>query len=661
MRYCLLLLVLITPGLLWQTTDLAACENCIKKQTVTKLEQKIEVLKKSGAPEQVIEQAQKKLLETKKLVVKEKKSILGYDAVSREFFVFLDGNLKQVSGPWQEPKEVLEMKTPFVNYSGPGIKVGNAQWGTWDAEGNWRWFYREIDQKDVMNPNVLKQGELPPWFIEDQKRAKAEVAQKSDQPLNAVTQSVLYLKQQRFLKVKIDDEQNPQSIEIRVPYTTRVRDKSSTRQALFDLSRLVGLRELKEITLIGLNEYDQLHYLSLFPRLESLSLIDMYISDKDKKAIASLTQLHSLYLDRTQIHQHLKDLKQFSNLKKLHLRNHGLSEDDLVVLGELTQLQVLDLTGNSTLNDVALFHLRNMKNLEVLKLESSGKFTEKGLKYLQEHQKLKTLDLMGCLLVSRRLDLLERFTDLQSLRLKIYTGERVDARILSSLQHMQGLKYLEVDMTSLQGGFGLSVLSKLPHLEELHFVNSQLNDDDLQWVARCSALKSFTVHSSRITDKGIARLSSLRNLESLNLDRCSIRGSGLADLGVLKHLKEMSLNHNYVNDSFVSAITELNSLETLSLRGGRFTSQTLKAIKDHPQLSRLSLIHCRVTDEDCLYFKQMPSLKHLELDSTVITNIGLEDLKQATQLETLSIRSTSATRQGVERLQAALVDCQITY
>ncbi|QEG16772.1 leucine-rich repeat domain-containing protein [Gimesia maris] len=668
MSHHLLIPVCLTLSLLGQTADLSACENCIKKQTVAKLEQKIKILEGSGAPEQVIEQARKKLLEMKKLVVKEKKSILGYDAVSREFFVFLDGSLKQASGPWLDPQEILEMKTPFVNYSGPGIKVGNARWGAWDEAGNWRWYYREIDQKDVLNPNILKSGELPPWFIEDQRRAKRSISQSDNRSMtpqktaSLLSPAVSYLKHHKFFQVEFDNEENPRRITIKAPYTNPYPSKSEVRLAEIDFTQLRGLDGLRSLTLEGVNLYGRAEGLGFFPRLEALTLINTNISDQDRGRITTFTQLKTLRLENVHLGRHLNDLSTFRKLEKLALRNCGLDEDDVATLGSLTQLRELDLSGNSSLNDVALFHLRNLNQLEELKVASYyNRITEKGLQYLRQPRKLKTLDLIGCMLKADGLAAIGDVSSLETLNLKVYCPERVDAHFFDPLRHLKSLRELTLECRQLKGGEGLSSLSQLPELEALHLLQTKLQDEDIRWIANCNSLKALTLNSYEVTDQGVSSLGSLKQLESLNLDRCRLDGSGLVSLQQLHRLTDVSLNHTGVTDAVIPFLSSLSQLKRLTLENGRVSSATLESLKDLKKLSELNLTNCPVSDEICELLTQMSALRTLNLNKTKVSNIGLEGLQKATGLETLSLRRTKVTRQGVQQLRTVLADCQITF
>jgi Leucine-rich repeat (LRR) protein len=110
------------------------------------------------------------------------------------------------------------------------------------------------------------------------------------------------------------------------------------------------------------------------------------------KMLYKIPNVHTLYLPDSLVHDedlaYLKDMKQ---LRSLSLRGNGdITEKGFKLIGELTNLEFLDLTGTHITNDM-LRHLQGLTNLRELRLMRTT-VTDEGLENLTTLKNLTRLD-----------------------------------------------------------------------------------------------------------------------------------------------------------------------------------------------------------------------------------------------------------------------------
>lgn len=160
----------------FEYSAVSGCDNCQWRDKVARLEHRIRLAESSDTSELELAALTAELNHARSRYVVELEMVIGDDGVEREYALFADGSSLHAGGPPPDLEEVALRETPFVNYSPPGIKQGDAEWGTWDANGKWLWYYRRLAAGEVLSPNRLEQGSLPTWFLTERKNAQRKLS-----------------------------------------------------------------------------------------------------------------------------------------------------------------------------------------------------------------------------------------------------------------------------------------------------------------------------------------------------------------------------------------------------------------------------------------------------------------------------------------------------
>lgn len=262
----------------------------------------------------------------------------------------------------------------------------------------------------------------------------------------------------------------------------------------------------------------------------------------------------------------LAQLSQFPKLSSVLLNDVAISDDDLVAIGKLTSLTNLDLRG-CPVSNAGMEHLSGLTNLRVLRLSgSNGKTTvdDGGLKPLASLKSLKAL-LLDFLWVSG--DGIQELKGLDKVEELYLAGTLVgDADLAVVVETFPKLKKLRVSKLSQVTGEGLSHVKKLDQLIDLDLSeNSALFDDGMTHLSGMTKLKRLNLWRVPLTDVGVADLAPLTNLEWLNLDNTQLSDAGLDHLAGMDKLTFLHLGSTYVTDAGLSKLAGLKSLKDLKL------------------------------------------------------------------------------------------------
>ena len=143
-------------------------------------------------------------------------------------------------------------------------------------------------------------------------------------------------------------------------------------------------------------------------------------------------------------------------------------------------------------------------------------FTSKNMRGIQPYVEHKT--------TSNFIDFSKQYSGLQRL---VLVNHKVDS--LKGLETLEHLKYLELSVTFVRDW---SSISQLPHIETLNLACSNITDDDLQYIAQLSTVKTLILDGTEISD--LSALSNMTNLQNLLIKVTNI--NKLEELDILKPL-----------------------------------------------------------------------------------------------------------------------------
>jgi hypothetical protein len=174
--------------------------------------------------------------------------------------------------------------------------------------------------------------------------------------------------------------------------------------------------------------------------------------------------------------------------------------------------------------------------------------------------------------------------------------------ILSTEEDAQG-KVFSLDWGSVFGANGafiytdedLAILAEFPDLERLPLPPGA-GDAGLRHVAALKRLQSLQIEQSftrfersKVTDEGLAQLTSLETLTHLDLGAARVTDAGMKHLGKLKNLEELALEKAQLTDDGVEQLLTLESLKELKFDGTRLTTKGLDQLAKMPKLKHLHL------------------------------------------------------------------------
>jgi len=274
-----------------------------------------------------------------------------------------------------------------------------------------------------------------------------------------------------------------------------------------------------------------LEKLSSLSQLNTLSVEDTYLSDKDVAVIAALPSLKNLAMTNCQLSS-IESLSGAKNLVTLDLNNNAIR--DISSLSFMSDLKELDLSHNALTN---LSFISALSGLEVLDV-SYNSLTS--ILPLAGCPSLKDLDISHNDVAS--------LTGMENLKDLVYFyatyNEITDVSLLAGC-----LNLIELDISNN----AVADISMLATLEKMTFFNFSSNKvTDLPALSKGSALVYINGSNNQLAS--VDALSGLSNLNSVYVDHNKI--STLDSLADCPYLVRVDAFGNPISD--VSALTELS-------------------------------------------------------------------------------------------------------
>lgn len=185
--------------------------------------------------------------------------------------------------------------------------------------------------------------------------------------------------------------------------------------------------------------------------------------------------------------------------------------DTLIHLKQLTKLEILDL-GYTQITDDDLVHLTDLRNLQELSL--GRQVTAAGLEHLEGLNNLTTLRIGS-----------------QGYSARSLTNIPSQHVANAGLKHLSGLAKLEVLSLGWQGAKLTEVatehIKELANLRELYLGPNEFTESGLEQLSQLSKLEKLWLHNAKVTDAGLEHLQKLANLQLLRFKQDDVSDEAL--------------------------------------------------------------------------------------------------------------------------------------
>ena len=321
------------------------------------------------------------------------------------------------------------------------------------------------------------------------------------------------------------------------------------------------------------------------------------------------------------------------------LVRHGLQGPIPPELGDLTDLEVLDLHGNALTGPIPP-ELGRLRNLQELRLSENGLWgqipPELGL--LQDLRRLNlrlnlltgsippTIGKLAKLEVlwfeHNRLEgaLPPELGDLSEMRSMVLGSNELEGPIPPQLGRLNRLVRLSLSFNNLSGPIPPELgnlarlgslalnqnqltgpippeLGSLTNLTLLFLSGNALTGPIPPWLPRLTRLRNLSLHSNALTGPIPPELGSLADLTRLSLGGNQLTGPIPPELGDLNRLERLGLELNRLSGPVPPELGNLHGLVGLGLSGNRLTGSIPKTFL---ALNNLVTLGCRKTEGACL-------------------------------------------------------------
>ena len=214
----------------------------------------------------------------------------------------------------------------------------------------------------------------------------------------------------------------------------------------------------------------------------------------------------------------------------------GVHDDDLTAFQDLPRLHRLRLA-DTEVTDAGLTHIERLSNLHELDLRNT-QIGDSGLRQLKRLNHLELLRLEGTRITD---DGLAQLGGLLQLRELYLDGTPISDAGLLQIGRLRNLQRLGLGYTQVTHR-GLQELKALPALQALGLsTDTRVTDRGMDYLARCTSLRSLDLLETRISDRGLEKLKNLTALRSLDVGSTLVTDAGLWHLKSLTQLRQLGL------------------------------------------------------------------------------------------------------------------------
>ena len=187
---------------------------------------------------------------------------------------------------------------------------------------------------------------------------------------------------------------------------------------------------------------------------------------------------------------------------------------------------------------------------------------------------------------------------------------------------------------------------------EVKAAASEIDDDDLIHVAALDAsLETLDLSETKVTDRGLAYLSTLIHLEKLFLDETKVTDAGLQYLKPLVNLDVLALNGTSITGRGLASLKMLTKLRVLNLSETKINDERLVYLAPFTNLETLALVNNGLTGKGFKHLSGLTNLIVINFNKNPVIDEGLPHLAKMQRLRILRMYGTKITDKGSDALK----------
>jgi 5-hydroxyisourate hydrolase-like protein (transthyretin family) len=223
--------------------------------------------------------------------------------------------------------------------------------------------------------------------------------------------------------------------------------------------------------------------------------------------------------DRTDTDEALGAVSAFPRLKRLFLQRGQATDDGLLGLTKMSDLEILFVWDALKITDAGVRHLAGLTKLEEIHF-SNGQLSDSSLAVFGQMPGLKTLSLQGNSFGDEGLKHLAGLKGLRSLAVGMSRQPITDAGV----QHLSGLTALEsLDLQRARlTDEGVAALKNLKEMRNLDLNGPAITDESVEYLLGMTKLKHLHISNTGLTEKGVERLLALPELKGFFLPSAAV-------------------------------------------------------------------------------------------------------------------------------------------
>ncbi len=279
-------------------------------------------------------------------------------------------------------------------------------------------------------------------------------------------------------------------------------------------------------------------------RLRNLNISYSSLTDRQVEAISHL-DLIDLNLDGSSLKEGQCRYLQESSVKYLRLHDSTLSDQDLRDVATLPNLESIHLE-RTNVSDVTVVPFASVPHLLAIWLDNT-QITGTGLRNMQGP--LKVFYLHGCPITDEGLEAICTNRELRELYL---TSSRVSDDGVAHVANLHKLDQLKLVNSQITDN-AVKYIAEASNIHNLWLDNTSVGDQTLAGL-RSSNIRWLELSRTQITDAGLKYLAEIRSLDHLNLSDTKVTDTGVVQLKHLRRLRHLDLSGAQVTPQGVAEL-----------------------------------------------------------------------------------------------------------